>query len=378
MRTRAATLLAVALALGCRHPPPPQPPPPPKVTVAHPVRRDVADRREYTGHIEAVESVDVRARVRGFLEKVNFQEGTEVKAGDLLYEIEPQEYQAAVQQAEADVQRLQAQLAQAESELHRVNQLRGTGAVTPEEVVARTSARDIARAQVQQAQAALATARLQLSYTKVTSPITGRIGRTLVTVGNLVGTPDPTLLTTVVRVDPEYVYFEAPEADYLDYQRLMRVQNLPPATEQSTPVFVGLATDRGFPHQGTLNFRDNRADPGTGTILLRGSLPNPQRVLVPGLYARVRVPFGNPQPRLLVPAEAVGADQRGRYVLVVKADDTVEYRPVTVGLTTDDHLAVIEKGVTADDWVVVNGVQKARPGAPVEPIKSQDPNPKSQ
>jgi RND family efflux transporter MFP subunit len=368
-RTRLLPVLA-ALAAGCvRSGPPPQPPPPPKVTVAHPVRRDVADHREYTGHIEAVESVDVRARVRGFLDKVNFQEGTEVKAGDLLYVIDPREYEAAVQQAEADVQRLQAQLAQAESELGRVNQLRGTGAVTPEEVVARTSARDIARAQVRQAQAALANARLQLGYTKVTSPIPGRIGRTLVTVGNLVGAPDPTLLTTVARVDPVYVYFDVPEADYLDYQRLMQLQNLPPATKAETPLFVGLATDRGFPHQGTINFRDNRADPGTGTILIRGSLPNPQRVLVPGLYVRVRVPFGKPQPRLLVPEAAVGADQRGRFVLVVKADDTVEYRPVTVGIATDDHFVAIEKGVTADDRVVVNGLQKARPGAAVQPAE---------
>ncbi len=367
MRTRAATLWAVALALGCRQPPPPHQPPPPKVTVARPVRRDVADRREYTGHIDAVESVDIRARVRGFLEKVNFQEGTEVKAGDLLYEIDPREYQAAVNQAQADVQRLQAQLAQAESELGRVNQLRGTGAVTPEEVVARTSARDVARAQVDQAKAALAQARLQLSFTRVTSPIDGRIGRTLVTVGNLVGSGDATLLTTVVRVDPVYVYFEAPEADYLDYQRLMRTEDLPPATKEETPVFVGLATERGFPHRGTLNFRDNRADPGTGTIQLRGTLPNADRALVPGLYARVRVPFGRPQPRLLVPEQALAADQRGRYVLVVTADDTVEYRPVTVGITTDDHMVVIEKGVAAEDRVIVNGMQKARPGAAVQP-----------
>jgi RND family efflux transporter MFP subunit len=371
MSSRAASLLLIALAAGCHHQPPPQRPPPPKVTVAHPVRRDVADRREYTGHIDAIESVDIRSRVRGFLTMVNFQEGVEVKAGDLLYEIDPREFEAAVQQAEADVQRLQATLAQATSEFDRVNAIRNTGAVTPEEVVQRQAARDVAQAQVRQAQAALENARLQLGYTKITSPIAGRIGRTLVTVGNLVGYSEPTLLTTVVSVDPMYVYFEAPEADYLEYRALMQTEDLPPAEQQSTPVFVGLATDRDYPHQGVINFRDNRVDPGTGTIQIRGSLPNPQRALVPGLYVRVRVPFGKPQPKLLVPELAVGTDQRGRYVLVVKPDNTVEQRPVTTGITTDDHLVVIEKGVAADDWVVVNGLQKARPGAPVEPQQQQ-------
>jgi multidrug efflux system membrane fusion protein len=366
MSNRVLPLLAV-VALGCHAQPPPQPPPPPKVTVAHPVRRDVADRREYTGHIDAVESVDIRARVRGFLTKVNYREGTEVKAGDLLYEIDPREFEAAVKQAQADVERLQATLAQTESEVGRANRLKGTGAITPEEVVARTAARDIAKAQVEQAQAALTNAQLQLSYTKVTAPIPGRIGRTLVTVGNLVGSGEPTLLTTVVRVDPMYVYFEAPEADYLDYRRLMRTEDLPPAETQETPLFVGLATDTDYPHKGTINFRDNRVDPGTGTIEIRGTLPNPDRALVPGLYARVRVPFGKPQPRLLVPEQALSADQRGRFVLVVKPDDTVEYRPVTVGLTTDDHNVVILKGVAADDRVIVNGLQKARPGSTVNP-----------
>jgi RND family efflux transporter MFP subunit len=303
---------------------------------------------------------------------VYFQEGVEVKAGALLYEIDPREYEAAVQQAQADVQRLRAALAEATSEFNRVNAIRNTGAVTPEELVQRQSARDIAQAQVQQAQAALTNAQLQLSYTKLTSPIAGRIGRTLVTVGNLVGYSEPTLLTTVVSVDPMYVYFEAPEADYLEYQRLAQVENLPTAQNKSVPLFVGLATDRGFPHEGVINFRDNRVDPGTGTIQIRGSLPNPHRVLVPGLYVRVRVPFGKPMPKLLVPELAVAADQRGRYVLVVKPDNTVEQRPVTTGLTTDDHLVVIEKGVAADDWVVVNGLQKARPGAPVEPLRSEE------
>jgi RND family efflux transporter MFP subunit len=362
-------LIAMSLiAAGCVRHGPPQQPPPPKVTVENPVRRQVTDRREYTGFIDAVESVNIVARVRAFLTKINFQEGTEVKKGDLLYELDPREFDAAVKQAQADIVRLQATLAQAESEVKRVEPLRATGAVTAEEVVARQTTRDIAKAQLQQAQAALINAQLQLSYTKITAPIDGRIGRTLVTVGNLVGYAEPTLLTTLVRMDPMYVYFDAPEADYLEYRKLMQTEDLPPAEQQSTPLFVGLATDRDFPHQGTIDFRANTVTQSTGTIQIRGVLPNPHRTLVPSLYARVRVPFGKPQERLLVPEAAIQADQHGRYVLVVTADNIVENRPVTVGITTDDHMVVIEKGVSADDRVIVNGIQKARPGATVEPV----------
>jgi multidrug efflux system membrane fusion protein len=365
-----ALFLICLLGAGCVREAPSHQLQPPKVTIAHPVRRQVTDYREYTGRIDAVESVNIVARVRGFLTKVNFPEGTEIKKGALLYEIDPREFEAAVQQAQADMQRLKATLSQAQSELNRANKLKGTGAITPEEIVARTATRDIDQAQIKQAQAALANAKLQLSYTKITAPIDGRIGRTLVTVGNLVGYGSPTLLTTLVRVDPMYVYFDAPESDYLEYRKLMQTEDLPPAEKKATPIFVGLATDKDYPHDGTIDFRANQADPGTGTIQLRGVLPNPNRSLVPGLYARVRIPFGKPWPRLLVPEAAVQSDQRGRYVLVLAKDNTVEYRPVTVGITTADHLVVIEKGVGADDRVIVKGLQKARPGAPVEPVSN--------
>jgi RND family efflux transporter MFP subunit len=362
-------LVLAVFAAGCtRQAGPPPQPPPPKVTVANPVRRPVTDYRDYTGRIDAVQSVNVVARVRGFLNTVNFREGVEVKAGDLLYEIDPREFQAAVEQARADVQRLQATLAQAVSEFNRVSRIQSTGAVTPEEVVQRRSARDIAQAQLKQAQAALENAQLQLSYARITAPIAGRIGRTFVTVGNLVGYGEPTLLTTIVSVDPMYVYFDVPESDYLEYRRLMQSEDLPPAEKQQTPLFIGLATEKGYPHRGMIDFRSNTVEPGTGTIQIRGTLPNPDRSLVPGLYTRVQVPFGKPQERLLVPEAAVQADQRGRFVLIVTGDNAVEYRPVTVGITTDDHMLVIEKGVTAEDRVVVNGLQKARPGAPVQPV----------
>jgi RND family efflux transporter MFP subunit len=365
---RPLVLLAplLLLAAGCGRPagPPPEPPPP-AVTVAEPVSRPVTEYRDYTGRIEAVEAVDVRARVRGFLEKIHFKEGVEVQQGDLLYTIDPKPFQAALDQVEAEVRRLDALVRQTESEAQRVIRLRGTGAVTQEEVIAREAARDEARANLEKSKAAVAAARLDLGYTQVRAPIGGRIGRTLVTEGNLVGYNEPTLLTTIVRVDPVYVTFEAPERDFLDYQQLIREHNAPTAAGGEIPLQVGLVTEKGYPHPGVLRFRDNRVDPGTGTILLRGTLPNPDRGLTPGLYARVRVPFGPPRPRLLVPVRALAADQRGRYVLIVAPDDTVEYRPVVTGIETEDGLVAITEGLKPGERVVVNGLQRARPGGKV-------------
>jgi multidrug efflux system membrane fusion protein len=365
---RPLVLLAPLLlfAAGCGRPagPPPEPPPP-AVTVAEPVSRPVTEYRDYTGRIEAVEAVDVRARVRGFLEKIHFKEGVEVKQGDLLYTIDPKPFQAALDQVEAEVRRLDALVRQTESEAQRVIRLRGTGAVTQEEVIAREAARDEARANLEKSKAAVAAARLDLGYTQIRAPIDGRIGRTLVTEGNLVGYNEPTLLTTIVRVDPVYVTFEAPERDFLEYQELIREQNAPTAAGGEIPLQVGLVTEKGYPHPGVLRFRDNRVDPGTGTILLRGTLPNPDRVLTPGLYARVRVPFGPPRPRLLVPVRALAADQRSRYVLIVAPDDTVEYRPVVTGIETDDGLVAVTEGLKPGERVVVNGLQRARPGGKV-------------
>jgi RND family efflux transporter MFP subunit len=370
-RLPALLLLPLAAAAGCGPRTSPPPPPPPKVTVAQPVRRDVTEYREYAGRLDPVESVEVRARVRGFLQTIHFKEGTEVKKDDLLYEIDPQPFQAELERAKAEAARLEALLRQARSEADRVARLRGTGAVAEEEYIAKAAARDEAKANLDRAHAVVRSAELELGYTNIRAQIGGRIGRTLVTEGNLVGYNEPTLLTHIVRMDPLYVLFEAPEGDYLEYQTLMREQGVPSAAEGSIPIRVGLVSDRGrFPHQGVLNYRDNRIDPGTGTVLLRGQLDNPQRILVPGLYARVRVPFGRPAPRLLVPEQALAADQGGRYVLVVRPDNTVAQKRVTTGETLDG-LIVIPQGLAADDWVIVNGLQKARPGAPFEVVSGE-------
>jgi multidrug efflux system membrane fusion protein len=360
-------LLLPILLAGCKAPAQTAAPPlpPPQVTVTQPVHREVTDYREFTGRTEAVEVAQVRARVRGFLQKVHFQEGAEVKQGDVLYEIDPRTFQADLErtQAEANRQETQLQLATAEAERARA----AGRAVSEEDLQQRIAAREAARAAVRQAQAAVESARLELSFTKIYAPISGRISRTLVTEGNLVGFNEPTLLTTIMRMDKIYVYFQASERDFLEYQDLIRHKGAATATQAQIPVFVGLTTEQDYPHQGVIDFRDNRVDPNTGTMLLRGELPNPQRILVPGLFARVRVPIGPPRPRLLVPEVALSADQRGQYLLLVLPDNTVEQRYVTVGATMEG-LLIIEQGLNDGERVVINGLQRARPGAKVQPL----------
>lgn len=365
-------LCLVALVVGGCKPPPPAPPSmsPPQVTVASPVQQSITNYWEFTGRTEAVETAQVRARVRGYLQKVHFHEGAEVKQGDLLYEIDPRTFQADLERTQAEANRQETQLQLATVEAERAQ--RAGQAVSQEELQQRIAAREAARAALRQAQAAVESARLELGFTKIYAPINGRISRTLITEGNLVGFNEPTLLTTIVRSDKVYVYFQASERDFLEYQQLIREHGAATAEQAQIPVFVGLTTEPGFPHQGIINFRDNRVDPSTGTMLIRGELPNPQRILVPGLFARVRVPVGESKRRLLVPEMAVSADQRGQYLLVVKSDNTVEQRYVTVGATTEG-LIIIEQGLNAEDTVIVNGLQRARPGAKVQPVREEAP-----
>jgi RND family efflux transporter MFP subunit len=332
-----------------------------------PETRRVTDFQEYTGRTEAVETAEVRARVRGFLQKIHFREGADVKRGDLLYEIDPRTFQADQERAQAEVTRQQVQLRLAETEVSRVEQLRGTiGALKEEEYSQRVAAREAARAALSQAEATLRIAVLELSFTKIHAPIDGRIGRTLVTEGNLVGYNEPTLLTTIVRNDPVYVFFDVPENAFLEYQRLIREQGVATARDANIKINVALANESGFPHPGVLNYRDNRVDPGTGTVTIRGELPNRDRLLVPGLFARVRVPIGRPQEKLLIPETAVLTEQRGPYVLVVDSNDTVHHRSIKVGATHNGEV-IVEEGLKADERIVVNGIQHARPGGKVQP-----------
>jgi membrane fusion protein, multidrug efflux system len=349
---------------------PAQPPalPPPQVTVTKPLQQEVTDFRDFTGRVEAVEQAEIRVRVRGFLEKIHFREGTEVKKGDLLYEIDPRSYQADLERTIAEQKQQEAQLALAKAEEARAAQIRGTvGALPEEEFAKRVAVRQAAEGALERARATVSSARLELSYTKIYAPISGRISRTLITEGNLVGFNEPTLLTTIVQVDPVYVFFEVPESQYLEYQGLIREERAAQASEQKIPLYVGLSNEQDFPHSGVINFRDNRIDTQTGTVQIRGEVPNPERILLPGLFARVRVPFGKPKQRMLVPELAISSDQRGQFVLSVQADNTVAARPIKTGRSVDG-LVVIDEGLKPDESIIVNGLQRARPGAKVAPI----------
>jgi RND family efflux transporter MFP subunit len=367
-KTTAPLALAVAIVVsaGCRPPkPPPKAPPPPKVTVAKPTRQDVINYREYTGYLEPVKTANVRARVRGFLQSIHFEEGAEVKKGDLLYELDPREFQAALNRAQADLAKADAELRKAKADVERVARIRGTS-VSAEDYLQRVASKETAEAAVKQATAAVEMAELDVSFTHVTSPIDGKVSRTLVTEGNLVGFNEATLLTTVVTIDPIHVYFDVPEQYAVAWDRAAREKRKSASSAAVLPLEVGVCAESGFPHKGEIDFRENRVDTGTGTIRIRGLLPNPDRALYPGLYTRVRVPEGEAQSRLMVPEVAVMSDQRGRFVYVVKADNTVEYRAVTLGGRVGPLVAV-EKGLEPDDRVIVNGIQRARANMTVDP-----------
>lgn len=364
-------LALLGLAAGCRQAPPPAAPvpPPARVIVAHPTEEMLAATREYTGHLEAVETVMVRARVRGILQSVKFRDGAEVQEGDLLYEIDPTEYEAVVAEKRAELNRLEQQEKLAASEANRSRELFLQNAASEETLDAKVNQLAVVQAELQRALATLRQAELSLSYTKIYAPISGRVGRTLVTVGNLVGFSEPTLLTTIVKMDPIYVQFDIPERDLLAYEQAAQEEAEKGDGSWSlmqAPLAVGLETETGYPHAGVISFRDNRVDNETGTAYLRGSLPNADRKLIPGLFCRVQVPIGEPKPRLLVPETALAADQAGRFVLVVNKDDTVEQRRVEIesGMGKRGFLS-IAKGVTASDRVIVSGIQKGRPGSKV-------------
>jgi RND family efflux transporter MFP subunit len=406
-------VIVLAVVVGCRAKQAQvQEAPPAKVTVAHPVIYPVQTYMEYNGNLDAMETVQIRARVKGLLNKIEFTEGEEVKDKDLLYQIDPREYDAQVAKSTADIAKSNADIANAnaqiklaETELARVNTAVSKGVMSTsdqDKAVAQLAANraqlDSAKANVDAGEAALKTAKLNLEYTTIKSPIDGRISRTLVTKGNLVGQNESTLLTTIVRMDPIDVWFEVPERDLIEYQRSLEGKKHNPEDREVT-VEVAVATEEGFPHVGKINFRDNRVEPGTGTFKIRGRLPNPrvsatQRLLYPGLYARVRIPTGAPQPRPVIPEDALMTGQEGRFVYVVKDDDTVEKRTVTVGPqvwappppgsppepgwslinpaapthhSQPQSMVAILQGLDAKDLVIVNGLQKARPGAKVAP-----------
>ena len=359
-RTLATGIVAASVLIAaCSKPTPP--PQPSQVTVAPAIGRQVADWDEFSGHFEPVNAVDVRPRVSGFVDRVTFTEGSIVKRGDPLFYIDARPYQAEVERAEAQLvqARTRAQLAQGEQE--RAQRLVATQAISREELDTRTSGRAEGDAAVRAAQAALTTARLNLEWTVVRAPISGRISRAAITAGNLVqaGPPAATLLTTIVSLDPIYVYFDSDEHSYLQYVRSMRA-----GSSKQLPVYIGLTNETGFPHEGKLDFVDNRLDAGAGTIRVRALVPNPNQQFAPGLFARVRLVGAEQHAVTLIQDQAVGTDQDRKFVLILKPDSSVEYRPVSLGRLVDG-LRVVNSGLKPGEDVVINGLLRVRPGMKV-------------
>jgi len=342
------------------------PPPPPKVEVIAPVQKNITRFIDATGNTAAVKSVDLVARVQGFLQSINYKDGTPVKEGTTLFTIEPDTYKLKLEQAQAAEAGAQASVKQADADYKRQVELVQKQAVSQSTLDTSTSTRDNAQANLQQAQANTKIAQVNYGYTNVTAPFDGVVTAHMVSVGELVGVSSPTQLAQIVALDPIYVNFNVNEQDVLKVREEARRRGMTVDELRKLPIEVALQTDTGFPHKGNLDYVSPTLNQSTGTIAVRGILNNPDRVLLPGFFVRVRVPFDQQQNALLVPDSALGADQAGRYVLVVNTENVVEQRKVTTG-QIDGELRVIETGLKPDDKVVVGGLLRAIPGQKVDP-----------
>jgi multidrug efflux system membrane fusion protein len=362
------------LASGC-HSPPPQvaSAEPPVLPVSKPVQREITNNVDFTGRTDAVEAVDIRPRVTGYLVRMPFREGSEVKKGDLLYEIDPHPYQAQLDQAVGQVNLYKAQLKLAQINYSRDQAITNkvAGGVSQQQLDQDVAVIEEAAARVKAYEAFTEVYKINLDFTKVTSPIDGQISRYYLTVGNLVN-QDQTLLTTIVSLDPMYVYFDMDEPTLLRIRKARNASATKTARPGKFPVLMGLQGEDAFPHEGTINFINNQVNPATGSITLRGVFPNPKpadgtRLLSPGMFVRVRLPIGQPHHALLIIDRAIGSDQGQKFVYVVDAEHKVEYRRIQTGALQEDGLREITEGLNADDWVVVGGIQQARPHMKIQP-----------
>jgi RND family efflux transporter MFP subunit len=342
----------------------------PQVVVSQPVKKNVQEWDEYTGRFAAVEEVEIRARVSGYLTAVNFQDGQIVFKGDPLVVIDPRPYQAAADIARAGVAQAQSSVQLAQRELDRARDLRQTQAVSQAVLDTRSQQLQNAQAQLLAAQAQVRAAELDLEFTAVKAPVTGRVSNHRVSVGNLVsgGSAQSTLLTTIVSLDPIHFYFDADQASYLRYTRQSRSGERASSRDNPNPVILALPDEKDFAHKGHIDFVDNQIDDGTGTIRARAVFDNPDMVLTPGMFARLRL-VGRPSyDGLLLPDAAIGTDQNRRFVYVLDKDNKATYRGVTTGPLIDG-LRVIRDGLVETDKVVVGGLQRVKPGAAVTPVE---------
>ncbi|MCP3385272.1 efflux RND transporter periplasmic adaptor subunit [Bradyrhizobium sp. CCGUVB4N] len=351
-------------------------PPPPKVDVATPIQRAVTRYVEATGNTAPIKSVDLVARVQGFLQSIDYTDGTFVKQGTQLFTIEPETYKLKLDQAQAAEAGAQASLKQAEADFKRQVDLVQRQAVSQATLDTSTSTRDNAQASLQQAQANTRIAELNYSYTKVSAPFDGIVSAHLVSIGELVGASSPTQLATIVAMDPIWVNFTVNEQDVLRIRAEAQRRGLTVADLKQLPIQVGLQTETGYPHEGHLDYVSPTLNTSTGTLAVRGVVPNDKRVLLPGYFVRVRVPFDQDKNALLVPDTSLGSDQSGRYLLVVNKDNVVEQRKVQIG-AADNGLRVIESGLKPDDRVVISGLLRVIPGQKIDPQQTKIEQPQA-
>lgn len=344
----------------------------PAVTVSVPVQKEAEKHLEYTGSTAALEYVDIRARVAGFLEKVNFDPKQKVSKGELLFVIDPREYKAAVDEAKAQLDAKEASYKLAKLDEEIAKNLESKEAISWLKLQQAEAKSLVSKADLDLAAASLDQAKLNLEYTQVTSPINGRVSRNFVDVGNLVGATEKTLLTTVVDDESIYCYFNVSEMDLLALKRMYPMPRRPdPLKMINLKVHLGLADEEGFPHEGKLDFTDTTLNPSTGTIQFRAVFPNHDGLLLPGMFARIRVPLAKFS-ALLVPEAAIQFDQGGRYVLVVDSHDIVRQKRIKIGQEEPGGMRVVDEGILPDDRVIISGLQRARPGFPVKVVSQSD------
>lgn len=363
-----AIIVVSFIVTGCSGNSAPAAPPPPAVTVAPVEQKDVVEWDEFTGRTEPVETVEVRPRVSGYIQEVRFQSGQLVKKGDVLFIIDPRWHQAAYDRLAAEAERANVQLENARREADRTSSLLTNKAISTEEGDARVARFHEAKAALLAAQATRNSAKLDLDYTQVRAPIDGRVSRALLTAGNYVSgdSGSASLLTTLVSVDPVYVYADMDEDSLLKFNALARAGKIETNGGGQTPIELQLADETGFPHHGHIESLDNRVDPNTGSILLRAVFSNEDGRIMPGLFARIRVPLSERYPALLVSERAVGTDQAQKYVLTLTESNTVAYKAVKLGPSIEGK-RVVRTGLLASDKIVVNGMERVRPGMPVAP-----------
>ena len=398
--------LIAGLCAGCEKRNTYAPPPPPRVTVATPVQETVTVYQEFPGTTQASQTVNIVPRVLGYVDSIHFADGSDVTKDQLLFVIDPRPYQDAYDVAVAQVAVAKANYVDAKANYARaLKENQTAGVISQQDIDLFEAQAKQGQANVDLAQANLANAKLNLDFTHITAPLAGKISRRLVDIGNLV-TANTTVLTTINQYDPMYAYFNVSEADFLAYLKRQReaeeqeksepssgsksapskadeagragnaaADDPPPKTtdKEKHPVEMGLSDETGYPHQGTIDFADNQVDPATGTLLIRGVFPNSQPYRVaPGLFVRIRAPIGTQNDALLVPDRALGTDQEGKFLLVVRADHVVEHRAVSVGSLVHDNLRIVERGIKPGEQFIVEGLQFARPGAKVNPVSESD------